>query len=376
MTRRALITNEFAPSHGGVERLLHERARAFEPDRLTVFCPQTVGCEAFDAAQPYAVKRAQHRFRDVPGLRDVARSIAPFRDCWQAHRRRRFDLIECGQAFPASLFAWFLRRLYGTPYMVWVHGNDLLGPARYRLLALALRRSLRAAQAVITNSSYTARIVASFGIPAARIRVIAPVVDTRRFRPATGLPALRDRYRIRDRKVLLTVCRLVERKGVDMTLEALARAVAVRPDILYLIVGEGPQRSELESLAWNLGLRDHVVFCGAVSDEELPLHYHLASAFVMPSRYIEKEGSVEGLGLVYLEAMASGVPVIAGRSGGVPDIVRDDDTGLLVDPGSVTQLAAAILSLLTDDNLAERLAARALAFVRTPRDWSVLDAGS
>ena len=371
--RRALITNEFAPSHGGVEHTLHERAKGYQPKTLTVFCPGDKGCEEFDAAQPYAVQRTVSDHARSKFWHDVVRSLGPLRACWRAHGQTPFDLIECGQAFPAALFAWLMHRVRGTPYMVWVHGNDLLGPARYWPLRLALRRALGSAAAIISNSSYTANIVASFGVPAQRIRILPPSIDTVRFHPAPGSPILRDRYRVRDRRVILTVGRLVERKGVDLTLAALARVIATHKDVLYLIVGDGPQRAELEVLAWNLGIREHVVFCGAVAAEELSAHYHLASIFVMPSRYVAKEGSVEGLGLVYLEAMASGVPIIAGRSGGVTEIVHAEKTGLVVDPGSIGDLADAILRLLSDDDLVERLVRNGLDFVKQPRSWRVLD---
>jgi len=142
--RRAMVTNEFAPSHGGVERLLHERARGFQPESLTVFAPYTEGCEAFDRLQAYSVRRSGKPARAVPILRDVVRSLAPLLDCLRQHRRRPFGMIECGQAFPASLFAWLMRRCYGTPYMVWVHGNDLLASVidtdAYRAIDILVRR--------------------------------------------------------------------------------------------------------------------------------------------------------------------------------------------------------------------------------------------
>jgi phosphatidylinositol alpha-1,6-mannosyltransferase len=301
------------------------------------------------------------------------RSLTPLIDCFREHRRRQFDVIECGQAFPACLFARAMHRKYGTQYLVWVHGNDLIGPSRYRLLRSAIRKSLLQAHAVITNSSYTAGVVEALGIPEHDIKTIMPVVDTGKFQPAAPADDLLTRYGITDQKVILTVGRLVERKGFDLSLEATARLLETGKDIRYLIVGEGPQKRKLQQLASKLGLEDHVVFVGSVAEEELAAHYNLATLFVMPSRYMPDEGSVEGLGLVYLEAMASALPVVAGRSGGVPDIVIDGENGLLVDPGSVTELTGAIDRLLSDDAYAKELGGNGLAFVRRPRDWKVLD---
>jgi phosphatidylinositol alpha-1,6-mannosyltransferase len=371
--RRALVTNEFAPTHGGVERLLYERARGYHPEDLTVFATFTPDCEAFDELQAYRSRRSGRLLSTIPLLRDLIRSLTPLIDCFREHRRREFDVIECGQAFPACLFARAMHRKYGTQYLVWVHGNDLLGPSRYRLLRSAIRKSLLQAHAVITNSSYTAGVVAELGIPDENIKVIMPVVDTEKFRPAAPAADLLTRYGIVNQQVMLTVGRLVERKGVDLSLEAVERLISAGKDIKYLIVGDGPRKHDLQQLAAKLGLDDHVVFAGSVAEEELAAHYNLANLFVMPSRYMPDEGSVEGLGLVYLEAMASALPVIAGRSGGVPDIVLPGENGLLVDPGSVTELTQAIDRLLSDDAYAKKLGQNGLAFVQRPRDWEVLD---
>jgi phosphatidylinositol alpha-1,6-mannosyltransferase len=370
--RRALLTNEFMPSPGGVERLLYLRASEFEPAGVTVFAPRVPGCVDFDAGQPYATRRTAVPGAAIPGWRDLARSLAPALRLYREHRRTPFQLIECGQTFPTALVALALRRLTGTPYLVWVHGNDLLGPARYRPLRAAIRAALRGAEAIVTNSTYTAGLIAGFGVPETRIRVIEPVVDLRKFQPQAPSPALRRRYRLGDGPVLLTVCRLVRRKGVDLVIEALAHLAPAHPYLRYLVVGAGPERRNLETLARRHGVAERVIFAGSVPEEELPAHYHLASVFVMPSRHLGAEASVEGLGLVYLEAMASGLPVVAGRSGGVPDIVHDGENGILVAPDSVTDLARALDTLLGDDVYARRLGDNGLAFVRRPRDWRVL----
>jgi len=371
--RRALVTNEFAPTHGGVERLLYERARGFQPEDLTVFSAYTEHCEAFDEAQTFHSHRSGRLLDKIPFLKEISRSISPLVSCYREHRHEHFDVLECGQAFPACLFAWLLHRRQGTPYLVWVHGNDLLGPCRYRVLRSLIRKSLLQAHAVIVNSSWTAGIVEALGIPPENIRIIAPYVDTEKFRPAPPDPALLQRYKISDQKIILTVCRLVERKGVDMTLEAIAALHAKHRNIKYLIVGDGPKRRSLERLTQNLGLGGQVIFTGLVPEAELVAHYNLASMFVMPSRFLSDDASVEGLGLVYLEAMACSVPVIAGRSGGVPDIVFDGDNGLLIDPGSLKALTEAIDSLISDAANAKQLGLNGLAFVQRPRDWRCLE---
>lgn len=357
---------------GGVERLLHLRAREYEPAALTVFAPRVPGDEAFDATQPYRTRRTAVAGANIPGWAGLARSLGPAWRLYREHRRAPFDLIESGQCFPGALVAAVLQRLTGTPYLVWVHGNDLLGPARFRLLRWLLRAALRGARGVVANSSYTAGLIADFGVPRAAIRVIAPVVDLDAFQHRPPSASLRNRYGLGDGPVLLTVCRLVARKGVDQVIEALAQLAAGYPDLRYLVVGKGPEQQLLQALAESRGVADRVIFAGPVPDDELAAHYHLASIFVMPSRFLGAEASVEGLGLVYLEAMASGLPVVAGRSGGVPDIVHHGENGLLVDPGSVPELVAALDSLLGDPTLAAGMGKTGLDFVRRPRSWRAL----
>lgn len=370
--RRALLTNEFMPSPGGVERLLHLRAREFHPAALTVFAPFVPGCTDFDADQPYAVRRTAVPGAAVRGWRDLVRSLGPALRLYREHRVTPFDLVECGQAFPGALAALTLNHLTGTPYLIWVHGNDLLGAARYRAVRGLLGAALRRARGIVANSRYTAGLVAGFGVPAGRIRVLEPIVDCESFRPRPPSPALQRRYGLADGPVLLTVCRLVRRKGVDLVIEALARLAPRLPALRYLVVGDGPQRRPLQDLAHRLGVGSRVSFAGAVAEAELAAHYHLASLFVMPSRELRAKASVEGLGLVYLEAMASGLPVVAGRSGGVPEIVHDGANGVLVDPGSVEELTRALAGLLGEPDRAARLSAAGLAFARRARSWDAL----
>jgi phosphatidylinositol alpha-1,6-mannosyltransferase len=156
-----------------------------------------------------------------------------------------------------------------------------------------------------------------------------------------------------DRDVLLTVSRLAPRKGHDVVIRALPTIVDAHPDTVYLIAGDGGQRASLEALAKRVGVAEHVVFLGYVPDADLPDLYATADLFVMPNR---KEGSsVEGFGIVFLEANATGTPVIGGNSGGVPDAVADGVSGRLVDPASVEDVAGRVVELLSDRETLERL---------------------
>jgi len=187
--------------------------------------------------------------------------------------------------------------------------------------------------------------------------VLHPGCDTERFRPRETGSELRQRVLGHHcgKKVILTIGNLVERKGHDMVIKALPKVLRVVPDAIYLIVGDGACRPKLEDLASEMGVRDHVVLAGYLSDHHLPEIYALGDVFVMPSRARIENCDVEGFGLVFLEASACGKPVIAGRSGGIPDAVDHGVTGYLVDPGDPDEIAEYLIRILQDPTLAGRL---------------------
>jgi phosphatidylinositol alpha-1,6-mannosyltransferase len=204
--------------------------------------------------------------------------------------------------------------------------------------------------------------VKGLGARGDRILVTRYGTDPERFRPLDALP-LRERLELGKRPVLLTIARLVPRKGIDSVLEALAAVRRAVPDLVYVVAGDGPDRERLVELARRLGVDESVRFVGAVEDAELPLWYSLGDVFVMPSR--SDPPDVEGFGIVYLEAAACERPVVAARAGGVPDAVADGVSGLLVEPGDRDGLARALAELLSDParraNLGRRARERVLA---------------
>jgi phosphatidylinositol alpha-1,6-mannosyltransferase len=361
------------PSPGGIERVLYERARSYRPEAVTVITQKTAGSEAFDMECEYAVVRTGSILSRLPGLRLLGQTIGPIAAFLHLRRRRPFHEIECGQAFPFGLFALLVKKVTGVPYVVWVHGNDFLSIAHLPLVGPLLIKSLRCASRIIANSSFVADLVENAGVDRRRIRTFRNIVDTELFCPAPPSPELRARYGLEGRRVVLTVARLVERKGIDSVIRCLPELAVKHPDIVYLVVGEGPMEKKLRQLARNLNVERHVVFAGAVSNEELPLHYHLADVFIMVSRYLESKRSVEGLGVVYLEAGACGLPVVAGDSGGVSDVVEQDRNGLLVEPDSQEQITEAVDRLLGDSRLASSLGRQGRALACRPTDWSILE---
>ena len=311
---------------------------------------------------PPAVGGIASYLRDLYG--DAPRLVRPrFFAALRAIRRARPDVLFAGTLFSSGALVFLASRLFRIPYAVHVYGTDLTTQRRSPHMQRVARMVLRGAARVIVISDFGARAAAEYGIEASRIVKIVPPVDTQRFatRWRTGNPACPP-------PLLLTVARLVPRKGHDTVLRALPLVLARVPDVQYAIVGEGPERARLEALARQLGIEHAVQFAGAVVD--VVPWYQSCDLFVMMSR--DEEGEVEGFGISFTEAAACGKPAIGGRSGGTAEAVLDGITGLLVE--DERSLAAAIVNLLTDRATAARMGRAGRE--RAERELSVAAAAS
>ena len=254
-----------------------------------------------------------------------------------------------------------------------VHGNEILHH-RFRTPYWMgwMHRVFHAASAVLCVSSATSGKVLSVlggGEKLERkIRVVRNGVDPDRF-VAGAVPSVRGRYGLDGKKVILTLARLVERKGQDKMIEALPAIKREIPDVRYVICGKGSDEARLRRIAVEQGVSDEVVFAGFVPNEVRGAFYDVCDLYAMPSREIPEKGDVEGFGITYLEANAFGKPVIGGRSGGVAEAVIDGVTGILVDPWDVNAIASACIRLLKEPDLAERLGRQGRDRVKTEFSW-------
>ncbi|HAH20742.1 MAG: hypothetical protein A2Y00_07365 [Omnitrophica WOR_2 bacterium GWF2_43_52] len=251
----------------------------------------------------------------------------------------------------AGVAAFLIKKTLGIPYFVFAHGLDVYAPLANPKVYHVMRVVLKNASLVIANSNCTAGLVKRVVGEREKIEVLHPVIDTKRFTPQ---PSFFDK-KIADKKVILTVARLVESKGHEAVIRALPRIIQHIPRLLYKIVGEGPLEQRLKELVDTLGLGDKVAFVGNVQDNELAAYYASCDVFVMISREIKERGEVEGFGIVFLEAGACARPVVGAKSGGVPDAVIDGVTGILVDPLNEEEIARAIIRILQDEPLAKSL---------------------
>jgi phosphatidylinositol alpha-1,6-mannosyltransferase len=210
-------------------------------------------------------------------------------------------------------------------------------------------------------------MLAALGVPESRILVVHPAVDADRFHPGVDGRRVRQRYAGDDDVMLLSVGRLQRRKGHDVAIRAVASLGAELPNLRYVIAGDGEERARLEQLVIDERVQDRVFFAGTIADDDLPAYYAACDVFLLPNRV--DAGDIEGFGIVFLEAAASGKPVIGGDSGGVPEAVERDVTGLLVDGASVDAVAAAIRHLATSHACRARLGRAGRARVQRAFSW-------
>ena len=359
MGRTLLVTNDFPPRAGGIQSFVHNLAVRQPAGSVVVYASSWPGADKFDADQPFEVIRERTRvLLPTPLVARRAARLARSYDC---------DKVWFGAAAPLGLLAAGLRRRAGVRRVVALtHGHEA-GWAALPLARTALRRIGRGTDVVTYLGEYTRTRLARALDGLTDLRRLAPGVDTELYHPAVDGTGVRHRLGLADRPVVVCVSRLVPRKGQDMLIRAMPLIRRRVPDAALLVVGGGPYRAPLTRLARQVGVEREVVFTGSVPAAELPAHYAAGDVYAMPCRTRNRGLDVEGLGIVYLEASATGLPVVAGDSGGAPDAVRQGETGYVVNGRDLAELADRVGSLLADRDLARTFGAAGRAWVE--REW-------
>lgn len=296
--------------------------------------------------------------------------FAEFFSLWKVAKREKPDLIHAHWILPQGFTAAIVSKILRIPVVVTAHAGDVF-PLRSLLFRMLSKFAIRSAAAVTVNSNFTMAAVAKIS-KSKEISMIPMGVDIKLFSSASAsaAAAVRKRFGISSRngKMLLFVGRLAEKKGVTYLIAALKSVIAKYPGCRLVIVGDGPEKASLVNQSQQLGLSGNVVFAGSVTNRELPSLYAASDVFVLPS-IVDSRGDTEGLGVVLLEAIAAGTPVVASNVGGIPDIVIHNKTGLLVEQKNPGQLAGAMLKLLGNAPLSKRLVAAAKAHVAKNYSW-------
>jgi len=363
VSRTLVVTNDFPPRPGGIQAFVHQLAVRQPAGSLVVYAPAWRGAAAFDAGLPFPVVR--HPGTLMLPVADVLR------------RAREIARAECctsvwfGAAAPLGLLAPALLRAGVHRTVASTHGHEV-GWALLPGARQVLRRIGRGVDVVTYLGDYTgSRLRAALG-PGVAMTRLSSGVDTAVFSPAADGASVRRAHGLGGRPVVVCVSRLVPRKGQDVLIKALPAVRRRVPGTVLLVVGGGPDAPRLHRLAAQAGVADDVVITGPVPWDALPEHYAAGDVFAMPCRTRRGGLEVEGLGIVYLEASATGLPVVAGRSGGAPDAVLDGETGHVVDGRSVPQVAARVADLLADPERARAMGERGRSWVSAQWRWDVL----
>ncbi|MFE9770270.1 glycosyltransferase family 4 protein [Streptomyces sp. NPDC005931] len=372
MHKTLIVTNDFPPRPGGIQAFLHNMALRLDPERLVVYAStwkrSREGVEAtaaFDAEQPFTVVRDRTTML-LPTPQATRRAVGLLRE-------HGCTSVWFGAAAPLGLMAPALRRAGAERIVATTHGHEA-GWAQLPAARQLLRRIGESTDTLTYLGEYTrSRLAGALTGPAAsRMVQLPPGVDEKIFHPGSGGDEVRARLGLTDRPVVVCVSRLVPRKGQDTLIRAMPAILAAEPDAVLLIVGGGPYEKDLRRLARETGVAASVRFTGSVPWSELPAHYGAGDVFAMPCRTRRGGLDVEGLGIVYLEASATGLPVVAGDSGGAPDAVLDGETGWVVPGGSADQAADRIVTLLGDAELRRRMGERGRVWVEEKWRWDLL----
>ncbi|MEU0372142.1 glycosyltransferase family 4 protein [Streptomyces sp. NPDC006283] len=372
MHKTLIVTNDFPPRPGGIQAFLHNMALRLDPGQLVVYASTwkrsqegVAATAAFDAEQPFTV------------VRDRTTMLLPTprvtRTATRLLREHGCESVWFGAAAPLGLMAPALRKAGARRLVATTHGHEA-GWAQLPASRQLLRRIGEGTDTITYLGEYTRSRIAAALTPAAAGRMVQlpPGVDEKTFHPDSGGDLVRRRLGLSDRPVVVCVSRLVPRKGQDTLIRAMPAILSKVPDAVLLIVGGGPYENELRGLAAQTGVEGSVRFTGAVPWSELPAHFGAGDVFAMPCRTRRGGLDVEGLGIVYLEASATGLPVVAGDSGGAPDAVLDGETGWVVRGGSAEESADRIVTLLEDAELRRRMGERGRAWVEEKWRWDLL----
>ena len=364
MGRTLVITNDFPPRPGGIQTFGYEIVRRFDPSSVTVLTSDWEGAKDFDAAQDFKVIRA-----NTETLLPSKSTLAMAREIVVSENITR---VLFGAAAPLGLLAAPLRKLGVTNIVGMTQGHET-GWAMTPGTRQALRKIGNDTDYLTYISEYTHKKIAKALSPqaAARMRRIVPGVDVTEFSPANAAAgsALREGLGWKQRPVVVCVSRLMARKGQDELIRALPEIQQTAPQTSLVIVGTGPYRKDLERLVAKLGLEDFVHFTGKVSQGDLSKWYAAGDVFAMPCRTRMGGWDVEGLGIVFLEGSATGLPVLVGDSGGAIDAVIDGETGYLVDGRDTNLIAKRLAFLLTNPEVAKSMGEAGRRWVSQEWTW-------
>ncbi|MBU1037178.1 glycosyltransferase family 4 protein [Patescibacteria group bacterium] len=346
-----LVTFEFPPQTGGVQNYYYNLLKNFkEGIEVVVLTVPHKNSSVFDQQQDFKIIRKELLFKIFwPSWFKLIFLIK------RIVKEQKINLIWVGDVLPVGTAIYFLNYFFKVPYFVSTHGLDIMLPQKSARKENLMQKVLKASSFITTNSLFTKKELTNLNIAEEKITLIYPcpnIYQTAENKTqAEKIQHLKKQHRLEDKKILLTVGRLVKRKGHELVIKSLAKVLEKYPDVIYLIIGQGPELFNLQSLVNQLKLQQQVIFLTDVSDNDLPDYYAISHIFIMTT--LELKEDVEGFGIVYLEAGSFGLPVIASR--GVSEAVINQKTGLLVKNNEVNDLTSKIIYLLDNPEVAKEM---------------------
>lgn len=363
MKKNLLITLDFPPALGGVAYYLATLYKHLPHKSVTVVAPRHLQSSEYDSRQKYKIIRKKI-------LSDYLwpRWLFFIPQLIKIIKREEIEIITAGQLLPIGTLALIIKKLLDIPYIVSTHAMDVTILKTMPRRSLLAKKILKNAEKIITVSLYTKKELMKFGVSREAIEIISPATNILNRKGRTTVDEIKNKYHLKNKIVLFSLGRLIERKGFDTVIKSLPLVLKKHPQVVYLIGSQGEFRPKLEQLIRDLNLSRNVFLVGEISKYELPAYYQACDIFIMVSRELANK-DVEGFGIVYLEAGAFGKPIIAGQSGGVGDAVQHNYNGLLVNPESAGETAQAIIRLIEDQKLQETLGRNGSIMVKNNYTW-------
>ena len=367
MKKSLLISYFFPPKIGGIENYLKNLCLKLPEDKIIILVDKTKGSEDFDKNYERIVIR-----QPFFSWRFFKPSWLPL--IWKVRKLVKdndIEYLQFGHYFNAVTVGLMLKKLFGLPYLVYTHGVDTLIPQKGWFSKKLMILNLKNADYVIANTHFMKKKIMELGLFESQIIIIYPSLNIKAENIPNRENELRKKYGLEGQKVILTIGRLVKRKGQDFVIRSLPEILKKVPNLKYLIVGDGPDKDYLVNLAKELQVEKQVIFAGPIEDKDILKfpYYHLADLFIMPTREMKGQKDIESFGLVYLEAQAQGTPVIIGKAGGTGETIIEDETGLAVNPENTKDISDTVLKLLTNDNLKNEMGEKGKRWVTGTFNW-------
>lgn len=368
-----LISRSYAPAYGGCETWFKEIYGRYNPKEIHVLTINDKNCEKFDKSVLYSIHRLKNAYclrLSYWSLKSLLKTLQLIIYSFYVIVRHKIEIIHCGSVMQPGLVAFLIKIILRIPYVVYCHGEEISEQGLKAKIQKIFKLVYNNAFKVIANSEVSKNLLKQIGVKASIIEVIKPGVDIKKFNHNINSYLAKQKYGFENNKIILTVGRLQKRKGHEFVIRAMNHILQTIPNAKYIIVGDGYEKKYILELIQQMKLQEHVVLLTSINNDELPAYYNACDVFVMPVKSVE--GDTEGFGIVYLEAGACGKSVVAGRCGGSVEAVIDGQTGLLVDGGNVREIAEAIIKLLTDKKLSEKMGQNGRKRVEQENAWDFI----